>query len=98
MLWLVLLAPPPPGGPGEAHLFGWYLGFAIAAVVISIVVALVAPILVLAARIARQAPQINAALQQSYQNTLPLADLRHTIDHAEVIIGGLERGRARLGG
>jgi hypothetical protein len=54
--------------------------------------------LVLAARIARQAPQINQALQQSYRNTLPLADLRQTIDHAEVILGGLERGRARLGG
>jgi hypothetical protein len=94
---MMLLAEQAPG-PGEAHLFGWYLGFAIAIVVITIVVALVAPILVLAARIARQAPQINAALQQSYQNTLPLADLRQTIDHAEVIIGGLERGRARLGG
>ncbi len=84
--------------PGEAHLFGWYLGFAIAAVVISVVVALVAPILVLAGRIAHQAPQINQALQQSYRNTLPLADLQHTIDHAVTIIGGLERGRARLGG
>jgi hypothetical protein len=85
-------------GAGEAHLFGWYLGFAIAVAVISVVVALVAPVLVLAARIARQAPQINQALQQSYRNTLPLADLRHTIDHVEVIIGGLQRGRARLGG
>jgi hypothetical protein len=94
---MVLLAEQAPA-PGEAHLFGWYLGFAIAVVVISVVVALVAPILVLAARIARQAPQINAGLQQAYRNTLPLADLRHTIDHAEVILGGLERGRARLGG
>jgi hypothetical protein len=94
---MMLLAEQAPG-PAEAHLFGWYLGFAIAVVVIAVVVALVAPILVLAARIARQAPQINQALQQSYRNTLPLADLRQTIDHAEVIIGGLERGRARLGG
>jgi hypothetical protein len=94
MMFLAQAAP----GPAEAHLFGWYLGFAIAVVVITAVVALVAPILVLAARISRQAPQINAALQQSYRNTLPLADLRQTIDHAEVIIGGLERGRARLGG
>jgi Na+-transporting NADH:ubiquinone oxidoreductase subunit NqrC len=93
---MVFLAQAP--GPAEAHLFGWYLGFAIAVVVISVVVALVAPVLVVAARIARQAPQINQALQQSYRNTLPLADLRQTIDHAEVIIGGLERGRARLGG
>jgi Na+-transporting NADH:ubiquinone oxidoreductase subunit NqrC len=94
---MVLLAQQASGS-GEAHLFGWYLGFAIAVVVISVVVSLVAPVLVLAARIARQAPQINQALQQSYRNTLPLADLRQTIDHVEVIIGGLQRGRARLGG
>jgi Na+-transporting NADH:ubiquinone oxidoreductase subunit NqrC len=94
---MMLLVEQAPGA-GEAHLFGWYLGFAIAVVVISVVVALVAPVLVLAARIARQAPQINQALQQSYRNTLPLADLRQTIDHVEVIIGGLQRGRARLGG
>jgi len=94
---MMLLAQQAPA-VGEAHLFGWYLGFAIAVVVISVVVALVAPVLVLAARIARQAPQINQGLQQAYRNTLPLADLRQTIDHAEVIIGGLERGRARLGG
>lgn len=95
MAWFMQQAP---GGPAEANLFGWYLGFAIGVVLITVVVALVAPLLVLAARIARQAPQINAALQQSYRNTLPLADLRQTIDHVEVIIGGLERGRARLGG
>jgi hypothetical protein len=95
---MVLLAAQAPVVPSEANLFGWYLGFAIAVVVIAVVVALVAPVLVLAARIARQAPQINAGLQQAYRNTLPLADLRQTIDHAEVIIGGLERGRARLGG
>lgn len=83
---------------GEPNLFGWNLGFVIAIVVITAVVALVAPILVLAGRIGRQAPMINEALEQSYRNTLTLADLRQTIDHAEVIIGGLERGRARLGG
>ncbi|MGH3896836.1 MAG: hypothetical protein ACRDTA_01005 [Pseudonocardiaceae bacterium] len=94
MMWLAEQAP----GPAEANLFGWYLGFSIAIVVIAVVVALVAPILVLAGRIGRQAPQINEALQQSYRNTLALADLRQTIDHAEVIVGGLERGRARLGG
>lgn len=94
---MVLLAEQVPG-PGEAHLFGWFLGFVIAILVITVVVALVAPLLVLASRIARQAPQINAGLQQAYRNTLPLADLRQTIDHAEVILGGLERGRARLGG
>lgn len=71
--------------PGEAHLFGWHVGFAIT-VVIAVVVALVGPILVLGARIARQAPQINQAFQQSYRNTHPFVDLRQTIDHAKVII------------
>lgn len=92
---LMLLAQE---SPGDADLFGWNLGFAIAIVVITVVVALVAPILVIAGRIGRQAQMINEALQQSYRNTLPLADLRKTIDHALAIIAGLERGRARLGG
>lgn len=84
--------------PGDPHLFGWNLGFIIAIVVIGAVVALVAPILVIAGRIGRQAPMINEALEQAYRNTLALPELRQTIDHAVVIIGGLERGRARLGG
>ncbi|MDP8928762.1 MAG: hypothetical protein M3O70_09350 [Actinomycetota bacterium] len=84
--------------PGEPHLFGWYLGFAIAIVVIAAVVALVAPILVLAARIGRQAPLINEPLQRSYQNTAALTELRETIDHAEVIVEGLKRGRSALEG
>jgi hypothetical protein len=32
------------------------------------------------------------------QNTSALAGLRTTIEHATIIIGGLQRGRARLGG
>lgn len=93
---MMLLATLPNDPP--AHLFGWNLGYAITIVVIAAVVALVAPILVIAGRIGRQAPMINEALEQSYRNTLPLADLRQTIDHAEVIIAGLQRGRSRLGG
>jgi len=84
--------------PNDADAFGWNLGFGIAIVVITLVVALVAPILVIAGRIGRQAQMINEALQQSYRNTLPLAELRQTINHAVAIIAGLERGRARLGG
>jgi len=83
---------------GAPNLFGWNLGFMIAIVVISAVVALVAPILVIAGRIGRQAVMINEALEQAYRNTLGLKDLRTTIDHAVTIVGGLERGRARLGG
>lgn len=91
----LLLAQPATGDP---DLFGWNLGFIIAIVVIGAVVALVAPILVIAGRIGRQAPMINEALEQAYRNTLALADLRHTIDHVQVIVAGLERGRSRLGG
>lgn len=50
-------------------MFGWYLGFAISVVVIAVVVALIAPFLVLAARVARQAPQINQALQSGHIGT-----------------------------
>lgn len=79
-------------------LFGWYLGFGIGIVVVLVVVALVVPILVLANRIGKQAPAINAALQQAEHNTRPLAALSQTIEHADVITAGLRRGRQRLGG
>ncbi|NMH95178.1 hypothetical protein HF519_27205 [Pseudonocardia bannensis] len=74
------------------------MGFGIGIVVVLVVVALVVPILVLAYKIGKQAPAINEALQQSERNTRPLAALRQTIDHAEVITAGLRRGRERLGG
>jgi hypothetical protein len=32
------------------------------------------------------------------EHTAPLAALRTTIEHVTIIIGGLSRGRARLGG
>ncbi|MGH3980686.1 MAG: hypothetical protein ACRDRZ_17080 [Pseudonocardiaceae bacterium] len=82
----------------DPSVWGWNLGFAIAIVVIAVVVVLVARILALAARIGQQAPMINEALQRAYHDTLPLAELRTTINHAQVIIAGLQRGRARLGG
>ncbi|NMH96351.1 hypothetical protein HF526_03285 [Pseudonocardia sp. K10HN5] len=74
------------------------MGFGIGIVVVLVVVALVVPILVLAHRIGEQAQVINSGLQQSERNTRPLAALRQTIDHAEVITAGLRRGRERLGG
>jgi hypothetical protein len=77
---------------------GWVLGLVIGLVVVAAVVALVTPIILLARRIARQAPRINAALMKAETNTAPLAALTTTIDHAETIVAGLERGRARLGG
>ncbi len=77
---------------------GWTLGLIIGLVVVVAVVALVTPVILLARRIAQQAPRINTALIEAETNTAPLAGLTMTIDHAETIVAGLERGRARLGG
>jgi hypothetical protein len=78
--------------------FGWTLGLVIGLIVVVAVVALVTPILVLAYKIGKQAPQIDEALREARANTAALAGLNETIDHATGIIGGLQRGRARLGG
>jgi hypothetical protein len=78
--------------------FGWILGFTIGGVTVLVVVALVVPILLLARSIGNEAPKINDALQEAVGNTAPLGALRTTIEHATIIIGGLQRGRARLGG
>ena len=82
----------------DADLTGWNVGLIIGLVVVVAVVALVTPIIVLAYRIGNQAPRIDAALRQAETNTAPLAALTTTIDHAETIVAGLERGRHRLGG
>ena len=83
---------------GGTSNFGWILGFTIGGVVVLVVVALVVPILLLAKSIGDEAPKIDAALGQAVRNTAPLAALRTTIEHATIIIAGLQRGRARLGG
>ena len=77
---------------------GWVIGWVIGIVVVLAVVALVVPILLLARSIGNEATNINDALAQAVKNTAPLAALRTTIEHATIIIGGLQRGRARLGG
>jgi hypothetical protein len=77
---------------------GWVVGWVIGIVVVVVVVALVVPILLLAKAIGDEAPKINDALAAAVRNTAPLAALRTTIEYATVIIGGLQRGRARLGG
>lgn len=77
---------------------GWVIGYVIAIVVVLVVVALVVPILMLAHKIGKQAKAIDDSLQESVRNTAALAGLRTTIDHAEVIVAGLQRGRTRLGG
>jgi preprotein translocase subunit SecG len=77
---------------------GWTIGYVITVVVVLVVVALVVPILLLAHKIGGQAAAIDESLQQSVTNTAGLAQLNTTIDHATEIIGGLTRGRKRLGG
>jgi hypothetical protein len=77
---------------------GWAIGYTVVIVMVLVVVALVVPILVLAHKIGQDAVKINDALEQSVDNTAALKDLGTTIDHAEVIVAGLKRGRERLGG
>ena len=76
---------------------GWVVGWVIGIVIVLVVVALVVPILLLARAIGNEAPKINDALTEAVQHTAPLGALRTTIDYAVTIIGGLQRGRARLG-
>lgn len=82
----------------EADLTGWYVGFGIGTVVVVVIAILVGWILYLALKIGLYAPMINEALQQAETNTRSLAALRTTINHAVVIVRGLQRGRVRLGG
>jgi hypothetical protein len=77
---------------------GWVIGWSIGIVLAVVVVVLVVTILWLAKSIGDDAPKINDALTRAVHNTAPLAALRTTIEHATIIIGGLQRGRARLGG
>ncbi len=77
---------------------GWVIGYSIANAVVLVVVALVVPILVLAYSIGNEAKMMDDSLTESVRNTAALKDLRTTIDHAEVIVAGLARGRTRLGG
>ena len=77
---------------------GWVIGYTITIVVVLVVVALVVPILVLAHSIGKEAKMIDDSLTESVHNTAALKELHTTIDHAEVIVAGLDRGRTRLGG
>jgi hypothetical protein len=77
---------------------GWVVGYTITIVVVLVVVALVVPILVLAHSIGNEATMIDESLTESVHNTAALKELHTTIDHAEVIVAGLARGRTRLGG
>ena len=77
---------------------GWWIGYGIGLAVVVAVVALVVPILLLARSIGKAAPLIDDQLAAAARNTAPLKDLNTTIEHATIIIAGLNRGRERLGG
>jgi hypothetical protein len=77
---------------------GWIAGYSIGGLVVAVVVALVSAILAYAQSIGDEAPKINTALKNAERNTAPLGALRTTIEDADAIVGGLQRGRARLGG
>jgi len=79
-------------------LTGWYVGFIIAAVVITIVVILVGIILALARRIGVQAMQITSALDEARINTLPLWDVDKINTGVRSIIKSAETARQVLGG
>ncbi|HWG65393.1 MAG TPA: hypothetical protein VG253_27225 [Streptosporangiaceae bacterium] len=83
---------------GGVSTTGWWLGYTLGFLVLLVVIMLVVPILLLARSIGKQAPVINESLTQAVRNTAPLGALRTTIEHATIIIGGLQRGRHRLGG
>jgi hypothetical protein len=82
----------------SASTTSWVVGYVVTIVVVLVVVALVVPILLLARSIGKEATMINDSLTQSVHNTAALAELNTTIEHAGIIIAGLNRGRTRLGG
>jgi len=79
-------------------LTGWYVGYIIAAVVITIVVVLVGIILALARRIGVQAMQITNSLDEARINTLPLWDVDKINTGVRSIIKSAETARQVLGG
>jgi hypothetical protein len=80
---------------GDPHLFGWYLGLAIAFTVIVVVVAV---ILAMAARISRQALDAIAALDEGRANSLPLWDVQKINESAKGILEAAKAARGVLGG
>jgi len=79
-------------------LSGWYVGYVIAAVLITVVVVLVAIILGLARRIAVQADVITGDLDQARINTLPLWDVDKVNGGVRSIIRSAQEARTALGG
>ena len=83
---------------GEAVLTGWYIGFIIALVVITVVVILAGIILGLARRIGVQAEAITASLDEGRLNTLPMWEIDKVNEELRLIVRDAEAARAALGG
>lgn len=77
-------------------LTGWYVGLAIAGVVIGIVVVLVSSILALARRIAEQAMAITQSLAEGRDYTQPLWDVARVNDTVREITTSAAKARAVL--
>jgi hypothetical protein len=82
----------------DGGITGWVVGYVITIVVVLVVVARGVPSLVVAHSLGNEEKLINDSLTESVHNTAALKGLNTTIDHAEVIVAGLARGRTRLGG
>ena len=82
----------------DAVLTGWYVGFVIATVVISVVVVLAAIILGLARRIGVQAEAIVGAVDQGRVNTLGLWQVDNINESLRRTVRYAEQARAELGG
>ena len=85
-------------GAANQGIGGWVTGYVLTVIVVVVVVALVVPILLFARDIGKEAKLIDESLEQAVRNTAALSQLNTTIDHAQVIVAGLNRGRKRLGG
>ena len=83
---------------GNTHLFGWYLGFVIGSVIITLIVAEVAAVLSVARRIGGQAQQADQGLSVAYDHTYALRDLTRTRDIAQSVTENLYRTRRSLEG
>jgi len=83
---------------GDTHLFGWYLGFAIGAVIITVIVAEVGAVLSVARRIGGQAQQADQGLSVAYDHTYALRNLTRTRDIAQSVTENLYRTRRAMEG
>ena len=79
-------------------LFGWYVGLSVSFALIVVVVALVASILTLAARISEQAPIAAAGLNAVAENTSLIPAVETVNASGIAILKGCQAARAALGG